>query len=83
MSETAGMKILVAARRACRKYHARWCPSRRAPMRITYKVYCKRTSKHTGYVAATLKACSNKKYPLCTKLFHEVKIIVVKEKEKK
>ncbi len=82
MSKTAGIKILVAARRACRKYHARWCPSRRAPMRIFYKVYCKALTNHTGYVAVTLKARSNKKYPLCTKLFHEVKIIVVKEKEK-
>lgn len=83
MSETAGLKILVAARRACRKYHARWCPSRRAPMRVTYKVYCKRTGKHTGYVAATLKARSNRKYPLCTKLFHEVRIICCERRGEK
>lgn len=81
MSETAGIKILVAARRACRKYHARWCPSRRAPMRITYKVYCKITGKHTGYVAVTLKVRANKKYPLGTKLFYEVRIVVEKKEE--
>lgn len=73
------MTIEVAMRRACRKYHARWCPSRRAPLRIAPKIYCKALSKHTGYVAVTLKVRSNKKYPLCTKLFHVLKIVTEKE----
>ncbi len=80
--KTAGIKLAVAMRRACLKYHARWCPSRRAPIRMIRKVYCKITGKHTGYVAVTLKVRANKKYPLCTKLFYEVKIIIAKEKEK-
>ena len=79
MAKTAGIKVLTAARRACRKYHARWCPSRRAPMRKSFKVYCKMTGKHVGYVAATLKVRSNKKYPLTTKLFCELKIVRLKE----
>ena len=83
MAKTAGIKLVAAMRRACRKYRARWCPSRRAPIRITYKVYCKRTGKHTGYVAATLKARSKRKYPLCTQLFHEVKIICCERKGEK
>ena len=79
MAKTAGIKLAAAMRRACRKYHARWCPSRRAPIRTARKVYCKTTGKHTGYVAATLKVRSNKKYPLCTKLFYEVRIVVEKK----
>lgn len=81
MTKTAGIKLLTAARRACRKYHARWCPSRRAPMRKSFKVYCKMIGKHAGYVAATLKVRSNKRYPLATKLFCELRTVVENEKE--
>lgn len=80
MAKTAGVKLAAAMRRACRKYHARWCPSRRAPIRISNKIYSKLTGKHTGYVGVTLRMRSNKKYPLATKLFYEVKIIVNKGK---
>lgn len=79
MAKTAGIKLAAAMRRACRKYHARWCPSRRAPIRIARKVYCKTTGKHTGYVAVTLKVRANKKYPLGTKLFYEVRKVVEKK----
>lgn len=79
MAKTAGIKLDAAMRRACRKYHARWCHSRRAPIRIARKVYCKTTGKHTGYVAVTLKVRANKKYPLGTKLFYEVRIVVEKK----
>lgn len=79
MAKTAGIKLAAAMRRACRKYHARWCPSRRAPIRIARKVYCKTTGKHIGYVAVTLKVRANKKYPLGTKLFYEVRIVVEKK----
>ena len=48
MAKTAGVKLAAAMRRACRKYHARWCPSRRAPIRISNKIYSKLTGKHTG-----------------------------------
>lgn len=58
--------------RPCRKYHARWCPSRRAPIRISKKIYSKLTGKHTGYVGVTLRMRSNKKYPLATKLLQEM-----------
>lgn len=77
MAKTAGIKLAVAMRRACCKYHARWCPSRRASIRIFRKAYCKAVSSNIGYAAVTLRVFANKKYPLSTKLFYEAKATIL------
>ena len=83
MAKTVEIKLLTATRRACRKYHSRRCPSLRACIGMFYKTYCKALNNYTSYEAVTLKIRSNKKYPLCTKLFYEFRVVVKKEEEKK
>lgn len=74
MAKTAEIKLLTATRGACRKYHVRRCPSRRAGIGIFRKTYSKALNNHAGYEATTLTVRSNKKYPLCTRMFYEFSI---------